>query len=143
MSLLFLKALSHITKVYVTSQAAFPNGPQLGPKLGPNLAQLGPNWGPTGAQLGPNWGPYGMLRGLHVEFLKKRPCRPVEFQGPRPSGWQQRRQGRSPPGLTAPGHPAMSGINGPFTWSCSRLTGSSSAAQITLLPPQAYKTRGA
>ena len=37
------------------AQAAFPNGPQLGPAG----VQLGPNY----AQLGPNWGPYGMLLG--------------------------------------------------------------------------------
>ena len=44
----------------ITSQAAFPNGPQSGPSgahLGPNLAQLGPNRGPHGMLLGlrPLW----------------------------------------------------------------------------------------
>ena len=33
------------------AQAAFPNGPQ----LGPSGAHLGPNRGPTGAQPGPTW----------------------------------------------------------------------------------------
>ena len=39
----------------LSTQAAFPNGPQSGPSgahLGTNFAQLGPNWGPHGMLLG-------------------------------------------------------------------------------------------
>ena len=55
---IFLQIVTCVGCISRRIQAAFPNGPQ----LGPTGAQLGPNL----AQPGPNWGPYGMLLGIQI-----------------------------------------------------------------------------